>query len=54
MQIRFPDDHGPGFFEPAGDLRIFIRDTIIEDFAGRRGTRPCGIDVVFQRDRNAL
>ena len=54
MQVGLADEHGAGGGQAACDLGVFRRHAIVEDGAGRGGAHGGGVDVVLERDRNAV
>jgi hypothetical protein len=50
----FADDDRAGFFQVHDDLRVLVGNAIVEDGAGSGGSRPGGVDVVFERNRNSV
>ena len=54
MEIRFADDDRAGGSEPPRHLGVFGRDAIVEHRARGGRSQARGVDVVLQRDRNAV
>ena len=44
----------PALFKPASDFGVFGRNAILEQFARGGGTDAGGVDVVLERDGNAV
>jgi len=54
MQIQLAEKDCTGCFEASGNFGVFGRDTVVEDGAGCSGADACGVDIVFECDRDAV
>ena len=54
MHVEFAQNDRASFLKPFDDFGIFIRHAIRKHRARRRRQHARCIDVVFQRDRNAM
>src|SRR6266852_6485950 len=54
VEIGFAEEDGAGFLELGPDYGVMQRDEILENFRAGSGANALGVDVVFQRDGNAM
>jgi hypothetical protein len=54
MQIVLSDEYGSSLSQAANNLCIFRRNSILVQRARRGRTNACGIDQVFERNRNSM
>ncbi len=54
VEVELADDDGSGEFEAADDVGVFGGDAVAEHGAGSGGAGAGGVDVVFERDGNAV
>src|SRR5215471_11006480 len=54
MEVQLADQDGACLLQTHDDFGVFRRNAILEYTARRRGFDAGSIDIVFQRDRNAM
>src|SRR5688572_33409206 len=54
VQVQFAEDHRPGPLQPENDLGVLLGHAILEDAAGGCRQNASGVDVVLERDRDAM
>src|SRR5688572_20399770 len=54
VQVQFAEDHHPGPLQPQDDLGVLLGHAILEDAAGGRRQYASSVDVVLERDRDAM
>ena len=54
VKIRFAEENRAGGLQLPDDLSVLSRNPVFEQLACRRGANACGVDVVLQRDGNAV
>src|SRR5437870_4301532 len=54
VQVLFAKQDGACLLQPASDFRVLCWNAFFEHGAGRGGEDACGINQIFQRQRNAV
>src|SRR5438270_12182052 len=54
VQVQFAQQDCAGGLQPPGDFRVFSRHAVLENLSCRGGPYASGVDVVFERERDAV
>ena len=54
IQVQLAQEHGRRSFQPPGDLSVFGGNSILENIRSRCGLQTGCIDIVLERNRDAM